>query len=54
MEYLNYIQYTSTRYPANSELRMQLQGTDATEAKVLTNGTPILVTTCGIFECFHE
>lgn len=54
MKYLNHVQYTSTGYPVNNELRMQLQGTDATEAKVLTNDTPILVVTCGIFECFHK
>lgn len=51
MKYLDRIQYTSTGYP---ELRMQLQGTNTTEAKVLTNDTPILVMTCGIFKCFHE
>ena len=54
MKYLNYTQYTSTKSPANNELRMQLQGTDATEAKVLTDDTPILVMARGTFECFHK
>ena len=34
--------------------RMQSQGIDATETKILTNDTPILVMTRGIFECFHK
>ena len=37
-----------------SNWRMQSQGIDATETKIFTNDTPVLVMTCGIFECFHK